>query len=353
MTFFINRFPRKPLFLGNINQLNASDTELLKNISVVALVRDEEIESLSANDNALLQEITGAAFDVCTQILSYKAAYPQHIFIYATKSLQVNAKVAQLKENHYAIGLNIGCVFYMHQLTLLLFSKPAFMKKIGNINVPDNEAIHYVGKAYTHIPKCPVRIEYAGNVTILSTLIFFYHELAHILRGHVDYQLNMHLPELANEGVKREYLTVEIEKALECDADYHSGYFLGLTYTNDPQLFKSLFDADNCVDFFKSCTLAAKLAFHAFESLNPANNYHLPMTRLEVFLEGLTKSLDLEAVALENAVGVIIGIDNAFIKYGIDLGDEPEMIALDSKEFYAVTEALWGKLETELGREVR
>lgn len=345
----MKHFFSKQKYFGNINNLNQFERMTLKQVLDKALFKEEKIQQLSSSDNLLLLSISTGFFEVCSKILSYKDFYKQNIFIYADKSMDINASASFHADNIYSIGVLMGSIFHLHQLTLLLFSKNNFMKKIGDINLPDEEAIHFSGDAYPCIPRCPIRLEYAGNVTILCMLVFFYHELAHILRGHLDYlDINYQLNAI-NDG-ELDYSTLDIRKALECDADYYSGYFLGLTYKNEPELFKTIFDTVDKTDFFKSCTLAAKLAFHSFENNMPARNYHLPKTRLEVFLEGLTSSLDLADVALENAVGVIIGVDNAFELYKINLGNPPEMVEQDGKEFYAITSILWNELEQELDR---
>jgi len=342
-----NNFFSPKKYLGNINKLNRSERIALKQITQIALLKGEKIEQLSDSDNRLLLDISNAVFDVCSQILSYKEAYSQNIFVYANKLLGINACASRHADNIYSIGINIGSISHMHRLTLLLFSKESFMKKIGGLNTLHDEKYLYIGELYKDIPNCPVRLEYAGNVTILSMLVFFYHELAHIFRGHLDYLIDRYLLNAINDG-EMDYLDIEIRKTLECDADYYSGYFLGLTYKNEPALFKTIFNVDNSIDFFKSCTLAAKLAFHSFEKSMPANNYHLPKTRLEIFLEGLTSSLDLADVALENAIGVILGVDKAFVAYDINLGNSPEMVEKDGREFYETTNILWGILEQEL-----
>ncbi len=343
-----NNFFSKRNYLGNINKLNRSENIALKQITQIALLKGEKIEQLSDSDNSLLLDIANAIFDVCAQILSYKEAYSQNVFIYANKSLDVNACASCHTDNIYSIGINIGSISHIHQFTLLLFSKELFMKKIGGSDILSDEKHLYLGGLYKAMPSCPVRLEYAGNVTILAMLVFFYHELAHVFRGHLNYLVNRYQLNAINDGSMDNYFDDEIRKALECDADYHSGYFLGLTYKTEPELFKTIFDINNNVDFFKSCTLAAKLAFHSFERNMSVNNYHLPKTRLEVFLEGLTSSLDLADIALENAAGVIVGVDRAFVKYDIDLGHSPEMVEKDAREFYETTNVLWQLLEQEL-----
>lgn len=348
MARLINNFLSNRKYLGNINELTDSEKIALEQIMQIALLKDEKIEQLSDSDNSLLLDIANAVFEVCSQILSYKEDYLQNIFIYANKSLDVNACASHHTDNIYSIGINIGSISHMHQFTLLLFSKELFMKKIGGLDTLNDEKYLYIGGLYKDMPSCPVRLEYAGNVTILAMLVFFYHELAHIFRGHLNYLVDRYQFNAINDGSMDNYFDDEIRKALECDADYHSGYFLGLTYKTEPDLFKTIFDINNSVDFFKSCTLAAKLTFHSFEKNMSANNYHLPKTRLEVFLEGLTSSLDLADIALENAAGVIVGVDRAFIKYDIDLGHSPEMVEKDGREFYETTNVLWQLLEQEL-----
>jgi len=335
------------MYLGNINQLKHSEQIVLKEITKTALLKGEKIGQLSDSDNALLLDMATAIFDICSQILSYKDAYAQTLFVYANKSLDTNACALRLADNIYSIGINIGCIAHLHQFTLRLFAKKSFMEKIGGLDTLSDEKFLYLGGLYKDIPDCPIRLEYAGNVTILSMLVFFYHELAHVFRGHVDYIDGLYQLNVINDGVL-DYFDCDIRKALECDADYHSGYFLGLTYKNEPELFKTIFNANSRIDFFRHCILAAKLAFHSFEEKMSADNYHLPQTRLKIFLEGLTSSLDLADVALENAAGVVVGVERAFVRYDIFLGSSEDMLEQDAREYRETTEILWAKLEQEL-----
>lgn len=270
-------------------------------------------------------------------------------YIYASKDEKITAKVTVYKKNSYIIKINIGAVHSIYKLVLYLFANHRFMPKIGLSKIEKKQNKLIQGKIYNYIPSCPVRLEYAGNITILSIIIFFYHELAHILRGHLEYSKTIYSINAINDG-EEDKTVIDIRKALECDADYYSGYFLGLTYKNERALFKNIFNSNNEVDFFKSCTIAAKLSFHSFEKSFSKKNYHLPKTRLEVFLEGLTVSLNLEDVALENAAGVVFGIERAFDLLKIDLGSTPEMVEKDGQEFYQITSRVWADLEKVLSK---
>jgi len=335
------------MYLGNINQLKYSEEIVLKEITKTALLKGENIGQLSDSDNALLLDIANAIFNICSQILSYKEAYSQTLFVYANKSLDTNACALRHADNIYSIGVNIGCISHLHQFTLRLFAKKSFMKKIGGLDTLNDEKFLYLGGLYKEIPDCPIRLEYAGNVTILSMLVFFYHELAHVFRGHVDYIDGLYQLNAINDGAM-DYFDSDIRKALECDADYHSGYFLGLTYKNEPELFKTIFNANDRIDFFRNCILAAKLAFHSFEEKMSADNYHLPQTRLEIFLEGLTSSLDLADVALGHAIRVVLEVEKTFVVHDIFLGSSEEMLERDAQEYRETTKIVWAKLEQEL-----
>lgn len=346
-------FFQKKKYFGNINDLSRIDENLLNYFKKNALEKNKRLirlgeEELSKNDSFILLAITNTILNICSQILYEKESYaPRKICVYANKSPKINAYASISNNNYYRIGINIGSIHYIYKLVLYLFSKKEFMRAIGNSNSENKKNCLIQGYSYEQIPSCSVRLKYAGDVTILSMIVFFYHELAHILRGHLEYISSKYNANIISDG-ENDNMDMERRKALECDADYYSGFFLGLTYRNEKKLFKDIFDSDNSVDFFKSCTLAAKLSFHSFEKKSQSKNYHLPKTRLEIFLEGLTKSLQLEKVALENAVGVIVGIENAFEHFNINLGNSPQEIEKDGKEFYAKTTSLWSELEKEL-----
>lgn len=346
-------FFKKKKYFGNINDLDRVDKDLLSYYKKNSLEKNKKLsrlggEELSSNDNHLLLIISDAIFDVYTQILNEKESYaPKKICVYANKSSKINAYASLSGKNYYRIGINIGSIHYIYKLVLYLFSRKEFMKAIGDSILENNNNELIQGDAYGQIPSCPVRLEYAGNVTILSMVVFFYHELAHVLRGHLEYIGSKYNVDAISDG-ENDNLDMEIRKALECDADYYSGYFLGLTYINEQKLFKDIFDSNDAIDFFKSCTLAAKLSFHSFEKKLQSKSYHLPKTRLEIFLEGLASSLKLEEVALENAVGVIVGIENTLKYFKINLGNSQKEVEKDGEEFYAKTVSLWSVLEKEL-----
>lgn len=297
------------------------------------------------NENLILISIASAILEIHTQILSDKAAYqPKNIFSYIDKSQKINASSSLISGRVYIISTNIGAIYAIYKIALFLLSKKAFMPKVGQPSL--GKSNFFNATKFNNVPECPIRLEYAGNITILAAIILFFHELAHILRNHLSY-----FSQKDNLSAIDESHTTTIEpnirRAIECDADYHAGYFIGLTYKNENDLFKSIFKINDDVDFFKVCTASAKILFHSFEkeNTNSSQNYHLPKTRLEVFLEGLTSSLKLHEVALENAAGVVFGIERAFEKFNLDLGTPQELVEQDGRIFYDTTVHIWDKLE--------
>jgi hypothetical protein len=307
--------------------------------------RNMQLPDFDENENLILLSIASAILDIHTQILSDNAAYhPKNIFSYINTSQKTNASSSLIFKNTYLISTNIGAVYEIYKLALFLLSKKAFMPKVGQPSLGKSNL--FSATKFNDVPECPVRLEYAGNITILAAIILFFHELAHVLRNHLAY-----FSQKTNLSAIDESHTTTIEpsirRAVECDADYHAGYFIGLTYKNENDLFKGIFKINDDVDFFKVCTASAKILFHSFEKENThkSQNYHLPKTRLEVFLEGLTANLHLHEVALENAAGVVFGIERAFEKFALNLGTPQELVEQDGRIFYDTTVSIWSNIE--------
>ncbi|MGE4465952.1 hypothetical protein [Sphaerochaeta sp.] len=321
----------KSFFLGSAFRKN----------SLVYSIGDEQLNN---TDNDILHGICEAVTQVCSQILHDKNAYkPDNITFFINKSPLSNASANIYCNNNYYICLNVGLLHYIYKSIAGTFHYSSFMKNIGKSDADIfiyelNECM-----AYIKHPKCQERLKFVGDLTILSSLLIFYHELAHVLRKHLSYLRDTNNLSIINDGESNNLKSL-ISKAIESDADFYAGIFIGHTYKKEQKLFKDVFNTQNDQDFFKICTLAAKFTFHIFESKLKFDKYHLPKTRLEILLEGLNSSLLLGEDALSIAIGVVLGVERAFTKFGIDIGHTDEEVEYDGKAYYETTVPMLNQL---------
>jgi len=152
-------------------------------------------------------------------------------------------------------------------------------------------------------PSDPERFQLAMNMAMLAALIVFYHELAHIIRGHNAFYSSPGTD--LGAGTLRENMMLSMSsdkvgspditrRALEVDADIYAGVFLAATL----RLGALGEITDESLPHW--CELMAQVAtitFNVFEEQvlkgGYRQGYHLPSTRTECFLEGLASGLDV------------------------------------------------------------
>ncbi|WP_338848803.1 hypothetical protein V8J88_07760 [Massilia sp. W12] len=173
-----------------------------------------------------------------------------------------------------------------------------------------------------NIPEDPERLRLAMLLSMMSILLMFYHELAHVLRGHTAFYANLgvhSLPEFqplatgpivwpqAEPGAGQAQDADLIRRALEVDADIHAGLFLATVMQQQNPFEEWLFDDMQDSDIYEMVALCAGIAFNAFEAGRSSKLYHLPGTRTECVLEGFARALGLDkreefSIGLNNAL---------------------------------------------------
>lgn len=150
-------------------------------------------------------------------------------------------------------------------------------------------------------PKDPTRKEFSIILSMMSALIIFYHEMAHILRGHSAYYTTglgagslVEFKPLASSSSLLEGMDIE-RRAIEYDADFHSGRFLA-EIIRTQAVFTDIFQ--NIELQCDAVALVAGITFNVFEQMAEyvgyQQGYHLPGTRTECFLEGFAAGLDIK-----------------------------------------------------------
>lgn len=164
----------------------------------------------------------------------------------------------------------------------------------------------WVPEPLANQPHDPERFQLAMNMAMMAGLMIFYHELAHILRGHSAYWATRpQVPKQSGMGMValRENHPLGItngssvnpdlvRRALEVDADIYAGHFVA-------SLLKlgALYEVsdESLPQWCELLGFVATLTFNAFEAhamqAGYAEGYHLPSSRTECFLEGAARGL--------------------------------------------------------------
>ncbi len=176
-------------------------------------------------------------------------------------------------------------------------------------------------------PADPERFQLAMHMAMLAALVIFYHEMAHILRGHSAYlreasgfaggplALREHrvlamtgLP-IGDTDERAGTDGIDVaRRALEADADLHAGLFMAEVLKLD---VLGEVNAENLPHWCELIAFVAAIAYNAFEAHTRFSGYragyHLPPTRMECFLEGVARGLGVNGGA-----GFAAGADAAF-----------------------------------------
>ncbi|HEX5330627.1 hypothetical protein [Sulfuricurvum sp.] len=318
----------------------------------------QPLKNGSEADNYLYQGIARPIVDICETILSHKEVFrPKKIKFYIHQNLDVNASAKKMpkslknffSDNHYLIEINQGAILFIHRTILDFFHNKNFMPKVKSEDDVDISWLSSNLSLYKNIPANRQRIEYAGNITILSSIIFFYHEMAHVLRGHLDYIGENYSMSMLAMDDEYDLRINNIIKALEADADYQAGEFLGIMFNREKELFYKVLEINNDLDFFKKATMAARFSFQLLDNKFKSKKYHLPHTRFEVFLEGLLNKINIDQdKALEIATGLFIGMEKACNTFGYRSHRQPAEIEEDGEQYRSLTAHLLYQLESEL-----
>lgn len=190
---------------------------------------------------------------------------------------------------------------------------------VGDVSTCRHE---WVDAPLANIPDDPDRLRLAMLLSMMALLLMFYHELAHVLRGHTAFYANLGvntLPEFqplatgpilfnSQPGAAGSVQDADvIRRALEVDADIHAGLFLATVMQQQNPFEEWLFDGMQDSDIYEMVALCAGIGFNAFEAHCNTTLYHLPGSRTECVLEGFARALDLDkreefSVGLNNAL---------------------------------------------------
>lgn len=144
-------------------------------------------------------------------------------------------------------------------------------------------------------PQDEKRFQLAMSLAMLSALVVFYHELAHIIRGHNAWAAarlgagwlreNQPLPSSSSAGVDVD------RRAMEADADVYAGVFLAEALKAG---MLGAVNEETLPEWCEEIAFLATVTFNVFEAharrADYRAGYHLPAIRTECFLEGVARA---------------------------------------------------------------
>lgn len=187
--------------------------------------------------------------------------------------------------------LRPGVFVMLADRLLRAFTCAEVWPELGDLNTCQSE---WSDEPLANQPRDPERFQLAMNLAMLSALVVFYHEFAHIIRGHNAWAAQSlgvgHLREnrrltppcagAADADTRR--------RALEVDADIYAGVFMAKAL-NLGMLGEV--NEDNLPHWCERMAFLAAVTFNVFEEhvrhADYRAGYHLPGIRTECFLEGV------------------------------------------------------------------
>lgn len=168
-------------------------------------------------------------------------------------------------------------------------------------------------------PRDPERFRLAMTLAMLSALVVFYHEFAHIIRGHNAWATetlgvgslreNRSLLPLHSGNAGKRGATDHRRRAVEVDADIYAGFFMAQALSIG---MLGEVNEDNLPHWCELIAFVAVLTFNVFEEqvqhADYRAGYHLPGIRTECFLEGLANAWDVRDLQMFVA-GMNTGMD--------------------------------------------
>ncbi|HEY9048287.1 MAG TPA: hypothetical protein VIN08_20410 [Ohtaekwangia sp.] len=166
-----------------------------------------------------------------------KHSYPNlpEIHLDFIENDSLNAAATKYKGNYF-IGINLGSYFLIYDMFMKMLASKSVWPKIGNnqletdhkkilkayINIYDKITFRFDNQDIA-IPQDKLRLEFAILCTNHAFDFLIYHEIAHILRGHVGYlasliENNFYWREFDNLS-QRSKLPSDVSQTLEMDAD--------------------------------------------------------------------------------------------------------------------------------------
>lgn len=130
------------------------------------------------------------------------------------------------------VRINLGVIYILRDLFNRMLSHPQILRDIGNPSIETNVANYPANRKtidlstamrevdVTQLPKDPTRRNLANWLFFVSVEFIFFHELFHIIHGHVDYLKSLGgLRAISESGLELHRLNDLDRHTIEMDAD--------------------------------------------------------------------------------------------------------------------------------------
>jgi hypothetical protein len=349
---------------------------------------------LAGDDNELTKQLFNTVVSIFTRHRDYAQLHlytdkPRPIEFGFTCESSLNAFAyatpSGAPDEFDFIGINVGVIFTLMDVFLRMLSHPDIFPEVGT---PDKESrsVHNLANLTTDImrsgfthrsgPNCPVRRIFAGELTKVALDFLFFHELTHLLNGHLEFCRENFLcnywSEAFGQSTQNEHKM--IRQTLELDADsgavllsLNAAYqmkdlFLSSTNTVPPDLHSAVRSAyGSAKSATRIVSFASYILFRIFDTpewfwhLQPQQSHPLPPIRMfliaptlcEIFRQRPEYGYDPNSFISDNSEFMI----SAEVACGLIRGDQPDMRGIASvvrdgmyTQYINQFEAQWKKI---------
>jgi hypothetical protein len=151
---------------------------------------------------------------------------------------------AAVRDDIDIVGINLGLIFALDNLFMLMMSHPTILPEIGVVEATTPPIIQFSDDwatlssgARLKIPNDPIRFDYAQHIAWIARYFIMEHEFCHLFHGHVDWLCeNHHLNALGEVGASSIPNLDNLDlQTLEMDADCWAATHTLLTlFRSDP-----------------------------------------------------------------------------------------------------------------------
>jgi hypothetical protein len=243
-------------------------------------------------------------------ILAHDAT-PTSIVFGVTHDEEFNA-FAFLSANQHCIAFNHSVFPTLLQVFCELTAQATFLPMIGNSTVTSFPALKTVSKSTTGdllwegmvlpklLPQDPERLQYTFILYRLALEFLFFHELHHVLGGHISYIGNQYAMSALLEIRQRDPLSFKDRRCMEWAADFFAAKSLADSCLSRRFMTINPSQIPNTPEFtetiFYLALIAVTVLFCVFEIWEgtPDDNYPTVLTRYSTVVDMFSRPLEHE-----------------------------------------------------------
>jgi hypothetical protein len=281
------------------------------------------------------------------------ALLPWRVFGFITDASRVNGLATRLfdpKAQAYYLGISAGALVQPYLMHARLAAQASYFPEI-----PETGARRAVQlEDGTGISLAWSRHMLATTLARVSAYLVFFHELAHILRGHIAHINDdgaIEAPHVLDAPLVDGEVLDLARRSLETDADFQAGIWLGEFFINRPHQLKAL--GRDAAEQLPRIMMAVLVTFHRFGA---TARYHDGVSRAYVVLAGI---LSTQPGGAQGAAAFAVPMMDEFIgtmqEAGVQVDDlsladladllaqtEPQLAALQ-EDFVGMRPARWAE----------